>query len=408
MVSSDFSAIDADPGEGPELFESQRLLQRLVSHALDRGASDLFLLSDQDDMAVSIRRWGLVESLERVPESIGRQLINVAKSWAAMDLVERRRPMDGRIAISYHGRDVDIRINTIPTLYGEDATLRLLDPENAIGGLTEIGLGAPQRDALAELLNRPNGLILVCGPTGAGKTTTLYGCLSHLNDGSRKINTIEEPIEYSLPGVRQSQVNRAIGLGFAPLLASVLRQAPDVVMVGEVRDEETAVAAIRAANSGHLVLATLHAPAAAAAIPSLVALGAAPHFLASALAGVVAQRLVRRLCPRCRKAYELPQAAAPRIFGAPGCHACGDTSYVGRAPIAEVLTATGAVRELIAASRPVDEIHRQACGDGMISFHSSALAALSDGLTSIEEVVRVIPRVTVSPSPTLCPTYPAA
>ncbi|MEM9658815.1 MAG: GspE/PulE family protein, partial [Planctomycetota bacterium] len=303
------------------------------------------------------------------------------------------------------GRTIDVRVSTLPTLFGEDATLRLLDASHEMRSLDDLGLSVAEKNRLASLIDRPNGLVLVTGPTGAGKTTTLYACLTRLHDGVRKINTLEDPVEYSIPGVRQSQVHRAIELDFAELLKSVLRQAPDIVMVGEIRDAETAETAVRAANSGHLVLATLHAPTAAGAVQSMFALGVAPHFLASSLVGVVAQRLVRRLCPRCRVAYELPDAPSMFaavdalltgeskgvLYGPKGCHECGEDGYLGRCGVFEVLTAGKEVRERIAARRPRDEVHQAAVDEGMATFHQASLIALAEGRTSVEEVTRVIP-----------------
>lgn len=404
MIASDF--VELDGQDAAEWETANRVFGSLLEQAIERRASDLFLLSDRDCLTVSIRRWGLVEKLKEFPPALGRQMVNVVKIWAKMDLVERRRPLDGRIELQVAGRPVDVRVNTLPTLFGEDATLRLLDPHQEVRSLDGLGLAVREKNRLLGLLDRPSGLILVTGPTGAGKTTTLYACLARLNDGVRKVNTIEEPIEYSIAGLRQSQVNRAIGLDFPQLLASVLRQAPDVVMIGEVRDAETAATAVRAANSGHLVFATLHAPVAAGAAPSMFALGAAPHFLASSLVGVVAQRLVRRLCPRCRVAYELPDAhhmfsgveslidgePANVIYGPRGCHQCDDSGYAGRCAIVEVLTASAHVRRIVAERRARDEVHQAAVEEGMVTFRRAALAALAEGRTSPEEVTRVIPR----------------
>ncbi len=403
MIASDF--IEIDDEQSPELEDSRRAFESLVTQAIARHASDLFLLADRDHMTVAIRRWGLVEKLTDVDLATGRQFINVVKIWAGMDLVERRRPMDGRVELQFEGRGIDVRVNTLPTLFGEDATLRLLDPHQEVRTLDDLGMNVHEKNRLAGLLDRPSGLILVTGPTGAGKTTTLYACLAHLNNGVRKINTLEDPIEYCIAGIRQSQVNRAIDLDFAQLLASVLRQAPDVVMVGEVRDRETAQTAVRAANSGHLVFATLHAPIAAGAVESMLALGATPHFLASALVGVVAQRLLRRLCTHCRVAHELPGAdgmfdtvdsiidSEPTnvIYGPRGCRECDESGYAGRCGVFEILVAGKRVRQLIAESRPSDDIHQAATEEGMIGFPRASLAALANGRTSVEEVTRCIP-----------------
>lgn len=402
MIAADFTALDEAIDS---VDQSTRAIGTLIENAARCGASDLLLLADQHHTTLAIRRWGMVEKLGEVSPAVGRHYVSAVKVMAEMDIAERRRPLDGRISLTIDGSPIDIRVNTLPTLHGEDATLRLLDPRQEVRTLDQLGMAEADRTRIADLLAHPSGLILVSGPTGAGKTTTLYACLAELNDGTRKINTLEDPIEYSLAGVRQSQVNPAIGLDFAQLLASVLRQAPDVVMVGEVRDAETAATAVRAANSGHLVFATLHAPTAAGAVQSMLALGVAPHFLASSLLGVVAQRLVRVLCVHCRQKYVIPELTSAfesvahwlpgdadrGIHCSRGCHRCADSGYTGRGGLFEIMAATKATRALIASKAPRDEIHAQAVQDGLVDFRSAALVALAEGRTSIEEVVRVIP-----------------
>jgi type II secretory ATPase GspE/PulE/Tfp pilus assembly ATPase PilB-like protein len=254
-------------------------------------------------------------------------------------------------------------------------------------------------------VNSPSGLILVTGPTGAGKTTTLYACLQYLNSGNRKIHTIEDPIEYILPGIRQSQVNPSLGVGFAELLRSVLRQAPDVIMIGEIRDAETAEIAVQAANSGHLVLTTLHSPTASGAIESMLSLGVTSSFLASSLRGIVAQRLVRTLCPTCKTVFDLNYAAMifdevrpwlkpgeGNVLHGPGkCDACRQTGYAGRTGVFEVLLFSRELRRLIAERRPTYEIHQQALAEGLIQCRQTALLKVAQGETSVEEVMRAIP-----------------
>jgi type II secretory ATPase GspE/PulE/Tfp pilus assembly ATPase PilB-like protein len=258
---------------------------------------------------------------------------------------------------------------------------------------------------LMSLLNRPSGLILVTGPAGAGKTTTLYACLKYLNDGSRKINTIEDPIELAMPGIRQSEVRPKIDLGFPELIRSVLRQAPDVIMLGEIRDPVTAETAVLAANSGHLVFATLHAPVAAGAINSMLALGANPHFLSACLLGVLSQRLVRRLCDECKVAFDLSGSPhtfddvrewlepgqGERIWSARGCEQCHFEGFTGRIGVAEVLRVSRAIREAIHERRSTREIRQKAVEEGMLDLRRSALLKVAQGITSTEEVIRTIP-----------------
>jgi type II secretory ATPase GspE/PulE/Tfp pilus assembly ATPase PilB-like protein len=271
--------------------------------------------------------------------------------------------------------------------------------------LAKLGFHRQNLDELMSLLARPSGLILVTGPAGAGKTTSLYAALAHLNDGTRKINTIEDPVEYVIPGVRQAQINPKIGLGFPELLSGVLRQAPDVIMVGEIRDPVTAETAVRAANTGHLVFATLHAPVAAGAIDAMLALGIVPHFLATSLIGIVSQRLVRKLCAHCKVSFDL--SGAPETFddirgmlkpgqgelihSAPGCEHCFQEGYSDRTGVAEVLRVTKEIRQLIFEHRSARQIRDEALRQGMLDLRRSALLKVAQGITSTEELIRVIP-----------------
>jgi type II secretory ATPase GspE/PulE/Tfp pilus assembly ATPase PilB-like protein len=328
------------------------------------------------------------------------------KAMAGMDIAEHRRPLDGRWVSPCLGTPtLDLRISTMPTLYGEDMSLRLLQRHTRLMELDRLGLPPQDLARLLALLANSGGLLLATGPTACGKTTTLYACLHHLNDGKRKINTIEDPIEYALEGVRQSQVNVRLEVGFPELLRGVLRQAPDVIMVGEIRDATTAETAVRAANSGHLVLATLHAPVAAGAAPSLLNLGVQPHLLASSLLGVVSQRLVRTLCPKCKIRVAL--GSAPDVFDEirahlrpgegeclyepRGCAACHRLGFSGRTGLFEVLTVTSTIRRLIVERRPLQVINRQAVEEGLIPFRQLALLKVARGETSLAEVLRAVP-----------------
>jgi type II secretory ATPase GspE/PulE/Tfp pilus assembly ATPase PilB-like protein len=328
-------------------------------------------------------------------------MLDRALMWAM-----QRRPLDGRWLLPRAGKStLDIRISTIPTLHGEDVTLRLLDRESRLLGLEQLGLLRRDFNHLLALLNNPGGLIVVTGPTGSGKTTTLYACLRHLNNGVRKINTIEDPIEYAVAGLRQSQVNPRLDVGFAELLRAALRQAPDVIMIGEVRDPLTAETAVRAANSGHLVLATLHAPLAAGAVDSLLNLGVPPPFLAGSLLGVVSQRLVRTLCAECKTSFPIDNSPhsfdevrrylepgqGERLYGPLGCAGCRLLGYSGRSGVFEVLSVTPAIRQLILAKAPVPALNQKAVEEGMVPFRLAALLKVALGETSIEEVFRAIP-----------------
>jgi type II secretory ATPase GspE/PulE/Tfp pilus assembly ATPase PilB-like protein len=381
-------------------------VSRLVDHAADLPSSDLFFTTNEKHINVLARHLGILRHLSVLPLEVGRRCMSHIKALASMDVAERRRPLDGRWI--YHrpnGENIDLRINTIPTLHGEDFTLRLLARESRLLALADLGLLRKDFNQFVSLLNSPSGLILVTGPTGAGKTTTLYACLSYLNNGERKINTIEDPIEYAIDGLRQSQINPRIDVGFAELLPAVLRQAPDVIMIGELRDPISAETAVRAANSGHLVLATLHAPIAAGAVQSLLALGVHPHFLSSCLLGVIAQRLIRTLCPACKIAFDLtdsPQTfdevrqwlepgQGQLLYGPKGCPECHMLGYTDRTGVFEVLTCSRNVRKMILARQPTQTIRQKAIEEGMVEFRHSALLKVARGQTSIEEVFRAIP-----------------
>jgi type II secretory ATPase GspE/PulE/Tfp pilus assembly ATPase PilB-like protein len=389
--------------ESPETAVAQ-----LVREATTLGASDLFFSAASGHVLVQMRHLGIVRPLSLLPSDHGRRCLAHVKAKAQMDISERRRPQDGRWIFDEEGAPelgVDLRINAIPTLHGEDLAIRLVPHDQDHLALEQLGMSRPQLDQYRTMIQSPGGLILITGPTGSGKTATLYSTLARLNDGSRKINTIEDPIEFAIDGLRQSQVNPAIDLGFAELLRSVLRQNPDVIMVGEIRDEETARTVVHAANSGTLVFATLHSPAAPAAVQSLRNLGAHAHFLAASLRGVVSQRLVRTLCPDCRTSIDISDAPyafdeiktqlspgeGRSLHSATGCTRCGLTGYVSRTGVFEIMPVSPAVRELIAAARPARELRDKAVEEGMLQFRQAALLKVAQGQTTIEEVFRVIP-----------------
>ena len=378
----------------------------LIAHALDQRASDLFFLAEDDLYTVAMRRFGICQNIVSVSGETGRRWLNHVKTMAGMDLSRRMRPGDGRWVGSFGDRfRVDLKINSIPTLHGEDLDIRLLDSSMHLVDPQDLGFDEKNFQELSALLSRPSGLILVTGPTGAGKTTTLYSCLHKLNNGRRKINTIEDPVEYVLPGIRQSQVNSRIDLDFPELLRSILRQSPDIIMVGEIRDPITAQTAIRAANSGHLVFATLHAPVSTGAIDALFALGAMPYFLANCLIGVVSQWLVRTLCEKCKTEYEFPgppetfaevrrylgKDEGAKLFSAAGCEACGNEGYTGCAAVVEVLRLSEDMRKMLLRRSDSKDIRRKAIEEGMMDLRKAALLKIARGETSLEEVMRVVP-----------------
>jgi len=394
----------------PEALEES--VAGLVRHAVQMPASDLFVSFDESDAAISVRHLGMVRPLLRVSHEMGRRIISLIKASSGMDLAQRSRPADGRwVCALPDDEKVDLRVSTVPTMYGEDLCARLLRRSAELVELENLGL---HRQALGELkgmLASPSGLILVTGPTGVGKTTTLFACIKRLHDGTRKINTIEDPIEYAVAGLHQTAVRPQIELDFPELLRGVLRQAPDVIMIGEIRDPMTAETAVRAANSGHLVLATLHAPIAAAAIDSMLALDVHPHFLGTSLLGIVTQRLLRKLCPKCRVCWDISEAPhtfddvrswlAPgqgqAIYSARGCDPCYREGYAGQTGVFEVLHVTKDIRQLINERATARRIRDKAVEQGMLDIRRAALLKVADGTTSVEELVRAVPAEHLEP-----------
>jgi type II secretory ATPase GspE/PulE/Tfp pilus assembly ATPase PilB-like protein len=377
----------------------------LLERATQMRASDLLLASAGDHVMVAVRHLGLMRPLTRLPLELGQHCIARLKVMAGMNVTEKRRPQDGRWVYPGAAGSVDLRVSTLPTLHGEDCAVRLFLQSLPMLELDVLGLLRTQLNDLLAMLSSPSGLILVTGPTGSGKTTTLYACLRHLNNGERKINTIEDPIEHEVAGIRQSQINPRIGLGFPELLTGVLRQDPDVILIGEIRDAVTAETAVHAASSGHLVLATLYAPLAAGAVQSMCAWNVNLHFLAHSLLGVVAQHLVRTLCPECRTPFALPEGPHPfeevkawlgpeesrSLYAARGCPACRHTGYSDRSGVFEVLRVSPELRRLIAAGRDTAELREQTRRDGMIEMRQIALVKVARGETTAEEVLRDVP-----------------
>jgi general secretion pathway protein E len=384
----------------------EQAVSKLIDYAILMPASDIFFAGDEEELTVSVRHLGVVQTVAVVPAEMGRKFISHIKALAGMDVSEKRLPQDGRwIYRDDDGQVLDLRVNMIPTMHGEDLALRILSRSMKLYQVHELGLAKSQLEELQSMLGSPGGLILFTGPTGSGKTSTLYAALMQLNDGKKKINTIEDPIEHAIAGIRQSQVNTQIDLGFSTLLRNILRQSPDVIMVGEVRDPETAETAVRAANSGHLVLGTIHAPIAAGAVQSMRSLGVHPHFLATSLLGVVSQRLVRTLCEQCKQSFDLSMAPhtfddvriwlgaqeGHRLFAAKGCPSCQMLGYGGRTGVFEIMRITRRLRDLISDGRPTREIREAAAEEKMMELRHAATLKVAQGITSTEEVFRMIP-----------------
>jgi len=403
VVAVDFQ--ESDLAADLSNMQPQQALETIVRLAIELKASDLYILTHEKASNIAVRRLGSMESLAHISRDQGGSLLRAMKTAAGMDIAETRRPLEGRYIQRVANKLVDLRIGTVPTLFGEDLSARLLDRESTLLSLDELGFERGALNSLTAMLSSSSGLILVTGPTGTGKTTTLYACLHHLNNGRCKINTLEDPIEYAIPGICQSQINHKLGVHFPELLTSVLRQSPDVIMIGEVRDEETAKTAVRAANSGHLVLATLHAPVAAGAVQSMLALGVHPYFLASCLLGVIAQRLIRVLSPESRIAYDisfapdtfkeieplLDKGEGQAIYGPDPTDPNSQAGYSSRTGLFEVLAFNQKIRKLVAEGRPSPELEKAAIEHGMVEFRRAGLLKVARGITSTEEMLHAVP-----------------
>ncbi|TWB32041.1 GspE/PulE family protein [Nitrospirillum bahiense] len=381
--------------EGPVV----RLVGNAIQAALAAGATDIHVEPMADRLVVRHRVDGILREAEVLPRRVAAGFITRVKVMAGLDIGERRLPQDGRIRQTLQGREIDFRVSTTPTVHGEDVVMRILDQQTAGGRLDSLGLPAWVADPLAAELDRPHGIVLVTGPTGSGKTTTLYAGLRGMDAARRKILTVEDPVEYLLDGINQTQVKPGIGLTFAHALRSFLRQDPDVILVGEMRDGETTKVAVQAALTGHLVLSTLHTNDAAGAVPRLMDMGVDPYLLASTLNGVLAQRLVRTLCPHCRQPHALSAEAAAAlglparlttVYRAVGCPACNGTGYRGRCAIAEWLPINDQVRALIRQGASSAEIEAAAVATGgMVPLYQDGLQRVLDGVTTPEEILRV-------------------
>jgi general secretion pathway protein E len=374
-----------------------RLVNQMLSRALEGRASDIHIEPFEDQLKVRYRIDGILHEVDPPPRSLKAAIISRVKILAQLNIAERRLPQDGRIKIKIAGKDVDLRIATIPTLYGESVVIRLLERSQIFTDLGSLGFPADILEAFSAMIAKPHGMILVTGPTGSGKTTTLYGALEKINDPGKKIITIEDPVEYQLRGVNQIQVKPQIGLTFANGLRSIVRQDPDVIMVGEIRDFETAEISVQAALTGHLVFSTLHTNDAAGAISRLLEMGVQDYLLASSLLGVLAQRLVRRLCSGCRKRVRFKGSRLEGFDGAPpktlwearGCDSCSGTGYLGRIGIFELLPATADICKLIVQRTDAASIRSLAGAQGMRLLRQDGWQKVRDGITTLAEVLRV-------------------
>ena len=361
-----------------------RMINALLTQASRDGASDIHIEPYESHSLVRFRIDGTLRDVVRPRRELHAALVSRIKIMASLDIAEKRLPQDGRITLRIGGKQLDVRVSTLPTGHGERAVLRLLDKEAGRLDLTNLGMNKDTLRRFDSMVHQPHGIVLVTGPTGSGKTTTLYAALARIDTATTNVLTVEDPIEYDIEGVGQTQVNPRIDMSFARALRSILRQDPDVVMIGEVRDLETAQIAVQASLTGHLVLATLHTNDSVAAITRLIDMGVEPFLLASSLVGVVGQRLVRKLCTQCREPDPVGGG-----WRAPGCVACGRTGFQGRTGIYELLAIDDAIRAQIHQGASEAEIRTGALARGLISMRDDGQRWVSAGVTSVDEVIRV-------------------
>ena len=380
-----------------------KLVNMLISQAVADRASDIHIEPGEHDLRIRYRIDGVLHEVMRPPKSIQSGVISRLKIMADINIAERRIPQDGRVNVNLGGKPVDLRVATLPTVYGEKVVLRILDKSTALLKLSDLGFLQSSMDRYEQSYRKPYGTILVTGPTGSGKSTTLYATLNILNEDTKNIITVEDPVEYRLAGVNQVQTNNKAGMTFAAALRSILRSDPDIVLVGEIRDRETATIAVEAALTGHLVLSTLHTNDASTTPTRLIEMGVEPFLVASALDCIVAQRLARRLCEKCKESYSTTPAdlsrlgwnvedddAPTKLFRPVGCSYCGRTGYRGRFAIHEVLTVTEDIERLIVDREHSEDIKKMAVAQGMLTLRQAGLVHVNQGTTSIEEILRVI------------------
>jgi type IV pilus assembly protein PilB len=380
-----------------------KLANMIIRQAVADRASDIHIEPTEKDLRVRYRIDGVLHEAMRTPKRVQAGLVSRFKIMADLNIAEKRLPQDGRVTTKLAGKEVDLRVATLPTVYGEKIVMRILDKSRAMLNLTDLGFLPDTLARYQTVFKKPYGTILVTGPTGSGKSTTLYATLNVLNDPTKNIITTEDPVEYRLAGINQVQINNKAGLTFAAALRTILRADPDILLVGEIRDRETATIAMEAALTGHLVLSTLHTNDAASTPTRLVEMGLEPYLVSSAVDCVVAQRLIRRLCDKCKEEYAPTQADTlalgwdldgdempETLFRPKGCNNCGKTGYTGRFALHEVLLISDELSSLIASGGHTEEIKKLAVAQGMLTLRQAGLAHVATGTTSIEELLRVV------------------
>ncbi|KJV06474.1 type II secretion system ATPase GspE [Methylocucumis oryzae] len=398
LVDDDIEHLKDMASEAPVI----RIVNLIMQKALDYRASDIHIEPFEQKLIVRLRVDGVLRDLEAPPVTSTAAVISRIKIMAKLNISERRLPQDGRIKLQIQGKELDMRVSTLPTMYGESVVIRLLDKESVIFDFDKLGFIGPALNQFIEVLTQPHGIILITGPTGSGKTTSLYTALNRLNTGHSKIITVEDPVEYQLVGINQVQVQSKIGLDFPAALRSIVRQDPDIIMIGEMRDKETAAIAIQSALTGHLVLSTLHTNDAIGSVTRLLDMGIEDYLLTSTLNAVLAQRLVRRLCPHCRHAYNASDALIEQLqlrrfqaygdivlYTATGCAECSNIGYKGRAMVVELFIMTDSMRTAILKGVDTVQLKQHALEQGMTMLYDDGIQKALAGMTSLEEIARV-------------------
>jgi type IV pilus assembly protein PilB len=394
-VAEDISDLEEVAGQSPVV----KLVNYLIYSAVRENASDIHIETDDKRLRVRYRVDGRLYEKMKPPHQMHSAIVSRIKIMAELDIAQRRLPQDGGIHILMQGRPIDLRVSVMPGNFGEKVVIRIIDSTKMLASLESLGFSYSNLQIFKEVMNVPNGIVLVTGPTGSGKNTTLYAGLAEINTEQVNICTVEDPVECNIPGINQFQVQDSAGFEFSMALRGLLRQDPDVIMVGEIRDNETATIAVQAALTGHLVLSTLHTNDACGAVTRLIDLGVAPYLVGASLIGVVAQRLVRKICPNCKEEYQLPgklrkiverwDVEIPAFYRGLGCMKCRNTGYIGRIAIHEILVPDEEVLDLIATDKSIKEIQEAANEKGMLSLHHDGIEKIKAGITTLEEILRV-------------------